>query len=227
MRGIGDACRALDVPVTGGNVSLYNEGANGPIYPTPVIGMVGKLPDARRAAPSGFVADGHAWGLAGLEPRAVARRRPSWPSCAARRCPTGCPRTTSSTARGCSTRSATPSAPATWPAATTSPRAASWSPSPRPACTAGWARRCTDWGERPPGEALLFGEDACGFIVSGERAALDALAERIPLDVFGTVGGDTLDAGAAQLDASRAARGARRAGVAVSLAVAAARSNPT
>ena len=38
----------------GGNVSLYNEGATGPIYPTPVIGMVGKLPDARRAGWLGF-----------------------------------------------------------------------------------------------------------------------------------------------------------------------------
>jgi phosphoribosylformylglycinamidine synthase len=47
-------------------------------------------------------------------------------------------------------------------------------------------------------EALLFGEDACGFIVSGPREALERLGERIPVDVFGTVGGDalTLDAGA-------------------------------
>ena len=45
VRGLGDACRALGVPVVGGNVSLYNEGADGPIYPTPVVGMVGELPD--------------------------------------------------------------------------------------------------------------------------------------------------------------------------------------
>jgi phosphoribosylformylglycinamidine synthase II len=43
--GIAAACTALGVPVTGGNVSLYNEGLEGPIYPTPVIGMVGKLGD--------------------------------------------------------------------------------------------------------------------------------------------------------------------------------------
>src|SRR5439155_18738342 len=47
VRGLGDACRALEAPIVGGNVSLYNEGAAGPIYPTPVIGMVGRLPDAR------------------------------------------------------------------------------------------------------------------------------------------------------------------------------------
>jgi phosphoribosylformylglycinamidine synthase II len=43
--GIAAACHALGVPVTGGNVSLYNEGLEGPIFPTPVIGMVGKLDD--------------------------------------------------------------------------------------------------------------------------------------------------------------------------------------
>ncbi len=41
-------------------------------------------------------------------------------------------------------------------------------------------------------EAILFGEDACGFIVSGTREALERLGEKIPLDVFGTVGGDAL-----------------------------------
>ncbi len=46
VRGLGEACRALEAPIVGGNVSLYNEGATGPIYPTPVIGMVGRLPDA-------------------------------------------------------------------------------------------------------------------------------------------------------------------------------------
>ncbi len=54
VRGLGDACRALDAPIVGGNVSLYNEGATGPIYPTPVIGMVGRLPDARHAGCIGF-----------------------------------------------------------------------------------------------------------------------------------------------------------------------------
>jgi phosphoribosylformylglycinamidine synthase len=54
VRGLGDACRALEVPIVGGNVSLYNEGLDGAIYPTPVIGMVGRLPDARRAGRSGF-----------------------------------------------------------------------------------------------------------------------------------------------------------------------------
>ena len=46
VEGMAAACRALGVPVVGGNVSLYNEGPEGPIYPTPIVGMVGELPDA-------------------------------------------------------------------------------------------------------------------------------------------------------------------------------------
>ncbi|MBA2686600.1 MAG: phosphoribosylformylglycinamidine synthase subunit PurL [Gemmatimonadaceae bacterium] len=43
IRGIGEACTALGTPVTGGNVSLYNESPTGAVYPTPVIGMVGLI----------------------------------------------------------------------------------------------------------------------------------------------------------------------------------------
>ena len=63
VAGLGDACRAFGIPVVGGNVSLYNEGAEGPIYPTPVVGLVGELPDARRAGRLGFVAEGDAIAL--------------------------------------------------------------------------------------------------------------------------------------------------------------------
>ena len=58
VAGLGDACRALGVPVVGGNVSLYNEGGEGPIYPTPVVGMVGELPDPARAGRLGFAQEG-------------------------------------------------------------------------------------------------------------------------------------------------------------------------
>jgi len=65
VRGLGDACRALGIPVVGGNVSLYNEGTEGPIYPTPIVGMVGRLLDPARAAPIGFAAEGDAIALLG------------------------------------------------------------------------------------------------------------------------------------------------------------------
>jgi phosphoribosylformylglycinamidine synthase II len=69
VRGLGDACRALGVPVVGGNVSLYNEGAEGPIYPTPVVGMVGELGDPERAGRLGFAREGDAIGIVGVPPR--------------------------------------------------------------------------------------------------------------------------------------------------------------
>ena len=65
VRGLGEACRALHAPIVGGNVSLYNETPAGPIYPTPVIGMVGRLPDATRAGSLGFVREGERIALVG------------------------------------------------------------------------------------------------------------------------------------------------------------------
>ena len=43
IKGMGDACLKFDTPVTGGNVSFYNQSEDGPVYPTPTIGMVGVL----------------------------------------------------------------------------------------------------------------------------------------------------------------------------------------
>ena len=63
IAGLGDACRGFGIPVVGGNVSLYNEGGEGPIYPTPVVGLVGELPDARRAGRLGFLSEGDVIGL--------------------------------------------------------------------------------------------------------------------------------------------------------------------
>jgi phosphoribosylformylglycinamidine synthase len=46
VEGIAEACRALDIPITGGNVSLYNETDGNAIFPTPIIGVVGVIEDA-------------------------------------------------------------------------------------------------------------------------------------------------------------------------------------
>ena len=54
IRGIGEACRVLETPVTGGNVSLYNENPRGAIYPTPTIGMVGLVADLDHITTSAF-----------------------------------------------------------------------------------------------------------------------------------------------------------------------------
>ena len=60
IEGIAEACRALDVPITGGNVSLYNETDGRAIYPTPVIGVVGLLEDASRVLTRTFRGSGDA-----------------------------------------------------------------------------------------------------------------------------------------------------------------------
>ncbi len=65
VEGISNACRALEVPVVGGNVSLYNEAPSGPIFPTPVIGMVGRLPDPEHAGRLAFARDGDVVALVG------------------------------------------------------------------------------------------------------------------------------------------------------------------
>ncbi|MGA9716937.1 MAG: AIR synthase related protein, partial [Acidobacteriaceae bacterium] len=56
--GIAEACTALGTPITGGNVSLYNETKGEGIYPTPVIGIVGILEDVSKAVPADFRNEG-------------------------------------------------------------------------------------------------------------------------------------------------------------------------
>jgi phosphoribosylformylglycinamidine synthase len=58
IAGMGEACRALEIPVTGGNVSFYNEVNGEAVLPTPVIGMVGLLDDLGCTVPSGFQDEG-------------------------------------------------------------------------------------------------------------------------------------------------------------------------
>jgi phosphoribosylformylglycinamidine synthase len=54
VEGMAAACRALDLPVTGGNVSFYNESSGRPIHPTPIVGVLGLLEDATAAVGAGF-----------------------------------------------------------------------------------------------------------------------------------------------------------------------------
>ena len=54
VKGIGEACRALDIPITGGNVSLYNETDGEAIHPTPVIGVVGLIENSERVVGQAF-----------------------------------------------------------------------------------------------------------------------------------------------------------------------------
>ena len=63
--GMAEACTALETPVTGGNVSFYNQNPSGAVYPTPTIGMIGVLDDITRATGMAFVGAGDAIVLLG------------------------------------------------------------------------------------------------------------------------------------------------------------------
>jgi phosphoribosylformylglycinamidine synthase subunit PurL len=71
IEGMALACEALALPVVSGNVSLYNEHFGTPIHPTPVVGVVGVLDDASLAVPAGFRRQGDVVLLAGDGPSAL------------------------------------------------------------------------------------------------------------------------------------------------------------
>ncbi|MDQ3720942.1 MAG: AIR synthase related protein, partial [Actinomycetota bacterium] len=192
VRGLGDACRALEVPVVGGNVSLYNESGGGPIYPTPVVAMVGKLPDAARAAPAGFAREGDVIGFCG-------EFAPHLPGSELAKLQ-GDPLPSVLPARDLEKTGVAHEAVGD------AVRAGELSSAHDVAeggllvaiaesCMAGGIGASVDpW---PDSEQLLwlFGEcPGGGFVVSGSGEAIDRLAERTPLTVFGTVGGDSLRA---------------------------------
>jgi phosphoribosylformylglycinamidine synthase subunit PurL len=204
VRGLGDACRALEAPIVGGNVSLYNEGASaGPIYPTPVIGMVGKLPDARRAGRLGFVKEGDAIALVGpftpsLEASELAKL---W----AQQLPDGLPAVDLAGAIAAQT------------AVREAVRAGALSSAHDVAegglavalaecCLAGKIGARVDLAQgallvdRALGAqdktasalSALFGEGPGGFVLSGSDRALAQLGERVAVRQIGVVGGDAL-----------------------------------
>ncbi len=213
IRALGDACRALDVPVVGGNVSLYNESGDGPIYPTPVVGMVGELPDVALAGRTGFARAGDAIALAGPF-------RPSLPGSElaklrGQELPAGLPEIDVAVVR------------AAQEAVRDAVRAGSLSSAHDVAeggllvaiaesCLAGAAGAAIELaGDDAPPDERLFGEaPGRGFVVSGSEAALRALGDRVALTMLGAVGGGALRVGGAgpafevTLDELRAAYGA-------------------
>ncbi|MCB0713437.1 MAG: phosphoribosylformylglycinamidine synthase subunit PurL [Ignavibacteriae bacterium] len=65
LRGMGDACRTFDTPVTGGNVSFHNESQEKAVFPTPTIGMLGIIEDLNHVTPAGFRQSGDMIALLG------------------------------------------------------------------------------------------------------------------------------------------------------------------
>ena len=144
VSGLADACQVLGVPVVGGNVSLYNEGAGGADLPHSGGGDGGPPARRRRAGRTGFAREGDAVAIAGLPFLPEPAPGPSWPSCAASRCPTALGEWDADEggARR-SPRCARPCAPVRCPARTTWPRAGSRSRWPSAAWPARSARAST------------------------------------------------------------------------------------
>ncbi|MDP2710982.1 MAG: phosphoribosylformylglycinamidine synthase subunit PurL [Solirubrobacteraceae bacterium] len=215
IRGLGDACRALDMPVVGGNVSLYNESGGGPIYPTPVVGVVGELPDVASAGRSGFARAGDAVALAGpfrptLAGSELAKLRGD-------ELPVGLPaidvaavRAAQEAIRDLVRDGSLASAHDVAEGGVLVAVAES--------CLAGGLGATLDLGAVGASDQLertLFGESpGRGFVVSGSEDALRRLGELVELAILGVVEGDALSVVsgeapiAATLDELRAAHGA-------------------
>jgi phosphoribosylformylglycinamidine synthase len=134
VRGLADGCQFLGIPVTGGNVSFYNQTGDVAIHPTPVVGVLGVLDDVRRRLPMGFTGPGAQVVLLGAS--SAVRRGRRWRtviSAAARRqsfwLQNGLPRRCSPPRRG----------PGCWPRPMTCPTAASRSRWPSAAWPGGTA----------------------------------------------------------------------------------------
>lgn len=194
VRGLGDACRAAGSPVVGGNVSLYNEGTAGPIYPTPVVGMVGKIPDVSKAALLGFQRDGDLIALVGsfapqlelselskLEGRALPDGLPAWD---VERAVAGIVAVREAV-RGGELSSCHDIAEGGLLTAVAE------------ACLAGGYGATIDLSPfvgEGDARASLFGEAPGGFVVSASAETLAGLADQVAVTVIGTVGGDALSA---------------------------------
>ncbi|HEX6228627.1 MAG TPA: AIR synthase related protein, partial [Solirubrobacterales bacterium] len=197
VSGLAEACESLGIPVVGGNVSLYNEGPEGPIYPTPVVGMVGELPEPERAPGSAFGREGDAIALLGpfapsLAGSELAKLRGELemglpqPEVAAVAAACGAVREAARAGALSSAHDVSDGglAPALAESAIGSGLGCRVDLSPL------LARGCSP-------EEALFGEGPGGFVLSGERTALESLAgDGIEVVLIGEVGGMRIEIGA-------------------------------
>jgi phosphoribosylformylglycinamidine synthase subunit PurL len=189
ISGLAAVCEELGVPVVGGNVSLYNEGPDGPIYPTPVVAMVGELPDPARTAPSDFQREGDAIALLGpfsptMHGTELAKQRGELAA--------GLPEPdVAAVAAACATVRNAVRAGRVSSAHDVSDGGLACALA-ESAIGAGLGCRADLQHLRERGctpEEALFGEGPGGFVLSGDRAELEALGAM----VIGEVGGKTIE----------------------------------
>jgi phosphoribosylformylglycinamidine synthase len=190
VRGLRDACSALSAPIVGGNVSLYNEGTTGPIYPTPVVGMVGRMPDAARAGRQGFARAGDAIAIAGdFRPSLAASELAKLHGDPL---PDGLPPVDIEAVR-CAQAAIREAVRSGALSSAHDIAEGGLLVAVAEACMAGGLGAALDLAASDEPLVRLFGEGPGGFVVSGSREALDALAAHVPLALIGSVGGDALD----------------------------------
>jgi len=206
--GIATACVALGIPVVSGNVSLYNETLGQGIFPTPMVGIVGRVPDVAKVCGSAFVRAGDVIGLLGTHRGELGG---SEYLAACHDLTAGAPPALDLDAeralqalvralvRGQHVRSAHDCAEGGLGVALAECCVMGESPIGAVAALDAVAALGTAGalGAGWRGDALLFGEDATRVIVSaapGERAEIDAMARSagVPLTWLGEVGGDRL-----------------------------------
>jgi len=193
VRGMGDACRALGAPVVGGNVSLYNEGPAGPIYPTPVVGMVG-IVEAASFPQSGFAREGDVVALVGPYRPALAGSELE--------------KLRGGLSEGLPAVDLDEQARAIAVMREWAPRLSSVHDVSDGGLAVALAECCIAGGVGArvelagADEAMLFGEGPGGFVVSGSADAIAELAGLVPGVTLGEVGGDRLvvTIGAASLE---------------------------
>jgi phosphoribosylformylglycinamidine synthase II len=212
IAGLADACEALGVPVVGGNVSLYNEGPEGPIYPTPVVGMVGELPDPGRTAPSAFAGEGDAIALLGpfapsLAGSELAKLRGeleiglAQPDVGAVAVACAAVREAVRAGRLASAHDVSDGGFACALAEAAIGRGIGARVDVEPLR----GRGCS-------AEEALFGEGSGGFVVSGERKELESLAgDGVAVLLLGETGGETIEIAAAERSVNLSLNAAERA----------------
>jgi phosphoribosylformylglycinamidine synthase len=190
VRGLGDACRAVGAPIVGGNVSLYNEGSeSGPIYPTPVIGMVGRLDRADRAGEIGFRHEGDEIALVGDTPPSLAASELA--KLRGAPLPDGLPSFDLDSI--CATQRALAAAVAEGLLSSAHDIAeGGLAVAIAECCLAGSAGASVRIEEPGDLNTLLFGEGPGRFLVSCSGATLDELSQRMRVRRLGTVGGGSL-----------------------------------
>jgi phosphoribosylformylglycinamidine synthase II len=201
VRGLGDACRALSIPVVGGNVSLYNEGADGPIYPTPVVGLVGELPDVHHAGRLGFRAEGDRIALVGDFAPDI--RGSELARLGGTELPHALPEI--DIARVAATQRAVRDAVRSGALASAHDIAeGGLATALAECCVAGGLGAEVVLAETVKPLRALFGEAPGGFVVTGGDSELRALAEHVEVHIVGSVSGNqlTIIAGEARIELS-------------------------